>query len=318
MTEKKIEKVIIIGGGPAGLTAWIYTSRAWLSPLLFEGFMAEGVAPGGLLTMTSVVENFPGFDEWIRGGELMQKMKKQAQKFWTTILTETVTKVEKSESFFTVTTDKKVYFSYTLIVATWSKPKMLWIPGEKKFWQKWISVCAVCDGMSPLFKKGRVAIVGGGDVAMEEALFMSNIADKVDVFVRKNILKATQYLQERVQKNEKIEIHFNSEVIEAQGENILQILKIKNNQTGMIVEESFQGLFYALGRNPNSSLFTNRLQMDENGFIQGGEKGKTSQKGIFVAWEVSDSIYQQAITSSAQGAQAAFWVVDYLQEIWQF
>ena len=312
-----IEKTIIIWGGPAGLTAGIYTARAWMNPLLFEGFMAEWVAPGGLLTMTSQVENFPWFPGWIRGGQLMQQMKEQALQQGVRIVTETIQSVDFSQNPFKISTGKEDFFAQSVIIATGAKPKLLHIPGEKMFWQRGISTCAVCDGNSPLYKNNKVAIIGWGDEAMEEALFMSNLAKEVQIITKKTTLTATKTLQERVQKTKNISIKFHTELLEAKGEKVLKSLILKDILTGNEVEEDFQGIFYALGRNPNSSLFSNQIETDNEGYIVIHRKGETSKKGIFAAGEVCDFTYQQAITSAAQWCQAAFGVIEYFQEIWQ-
>jgi thioredoxin reductase (NADPH) len=227
-----MHKVIIIGSGPAGHTAAIYAARSGLEPLMFEGFLAGGVAAGGQLTTTTIVENFPGFPKGIDGNELMQQMREQSINSGTKIITETVTRVELGKHPFIVQVGDKSYKAQTLIIATGATAKRLHIPGEEVYRQKGISACAICDGALPFFRNKHLAVVGGGDTAMEEALHLTHFASKISIIVRKDTLRASQIMQNRAQENDKIEFIRNTEVQEALGDgNMLTGLKLWNNQS---------------------------------------------------------------------------------------
>lgn len=310
--QENIEKVIIIGWGPAGLTAAIYTARANLHPLVFEGFMAEGVAPWGLLTTTGKIENFPGFEEGIFGVALMQKMRTQSINQGARILTETVEKVDFTVYPFKVSTTKQEYFAESVIIATGAKPKKLGIPWEKQFWQRGVSVCAVCDGHSPLFKEKTVVVIWNGDIAAEEALYMSNLASQVKIIFKEDSFHATKVLQERISQKKNIEICPHHEVLALEGEKVLQAIVIKDLSTQKEEKSECNGVFYALWMQPNTTLFENEIEVDEKGYIKISDKGKTSKRGVFAWWEVCDPLYQQAITSASGGCQAAFGVIEFL------
>lgn len=311
--QETIEKVIIIGGGPAGHTAAIYTARAWLSPLLFEGFMAEGIAPWGLLTTTGKIENFPGFEEGIFWVQLMQKMKQQSLSLGARILTQTVTKVDFTEKPFKIFTEKETFLTESVIIATGAKPKTLNLPWEKRFWQRGISVCAVCDGRSPLFKDKTVVILWNGDIAAEEALFMSNFAQKVSIFFEEEKFSATERLQQKINGKQNIALYPQKKVLSFDGDKVLQSLVYQDLLTQK--EENFDcsGVFYALWTVPNTSLFSSVLAIDEEGYAKISKKWATSIEGVFAWGEVCDPIYQQAITAASWWCQAAFWAIEYLQ-----
>ena len=313
---KPIENLIIIGGGPAGLTAAIYSARAQLNPLLFEGFMAGGMPPGGQLTTTTEVENFPGFPEWISGLELMKKMKEQSKKYWTRIEMKTVDRVDLSKQPFEVVVGEDIFLTRSIVIATGASAKRLRVLGEDKFWQRGISTCAICDGGLPIFRDQHIVVVGGGDAAIEEAIFMNKFASKVSLIVRRDTLKASKAMQKKLEKYEDIQILWNSEVVECLGDTTLSGVKIKNNQT---YEESIlecKGLFYAIGHHPNTEFLQGQLATDEDGYlITEPGTGKTNIPWVFAAGDVQDKVYKQAITSAGSGCIVALEVEKFLEGI---
>ncbi len=302
-----IQNVVIVGSGPAGHTAAIYTGRANLSPLMFEGFLAGGIAAGGQLTTTTEIENFPGFPKGIDGTELMNLIREQSLNSGCQIQTKTIKKVDVSQRPFKIyTEDNQEVLAHTLIVATGATAKRMNLLGEDKFWNQGISACAVCDGALPLFRDKLLMVIGGGDSAAEEASFLTKFASKVYLVVRRGELRASKVMAERVKENSKIEILWNTEALEVLGNQFLEQVKILNNQTQ---EESFMnvsGLFYAIGHTPNTGFLDNQIELESNGYIK-TEKGstKTSIRGVFVAGDVQDSHYRQAITSAGSGCMAA-------------
>lgn len=301
-----MESVIIIGSGPAAHTAAIYAGRAELSPLLFEGEMAGGVAAGGQLTTTTDIENFPGFPDGIGGPELMLRMRAQSERCGARIITKTVERVDLSSRPFTVWTDSGHYQSKTLIIATGATAKRMDIPGEADYWQKGISACAVCDGALPLFRNNPLIVVGGGDSACEEASFLTKYASQVTMIVRRNELRAAKVMQDRVKTNPKINIIWDSIVVEATGERTLKSVRIKNVTTHSVTELPAAGLFYAIGHTPNTAFLDGQLPLDENGYIQTlPGTTKTAIPGVFACGDVQDKQYRQAITSAGSGCMAA-------------
>jgi len=304
--SNNVEKVIIIGSGPAGHTAAIYAARAELKPLMFEGFMAGGVAPGGQLTTTTEIENFPGFPEGMGGMELMQQMRDQSVKYGTRIKTETIEKVDFSKRPFTVSTSGEEYKAETVIIATGATAKRLALPGEDTYWQKGISACAVCDGALPIFREKPLVVIGGGDTACEEAEYLSKFGSKVTMLVRRDELRASKTMQKRVMNNPKIEIKWNTNAVEAQGENVLASIKVKNNKTGEEEVIPANGLFYAIGHKPNTDFIEGQVKMDETGYIlTTAGTTKTSVEGVFACGDVQDHVYRQAITAAGTGCMAA-------------
>lgn len=311
MSESNIHKLIIIGSGPSGHTAAIYAARANLEPLLFEGFMAGGVAAGGQLTTTTEVENFPGFPDGIMGPEMMELFRKQSEKFGTKIISETVSKVDLSQRPFKLWLEGKEneepYLAKSLIISTGATAKRLFLPGEDFYWQKGISACAVCDGAVPIFRNKPLAVVGGGDSASEEANFLTKYASKVYVLVRRDKLRASKVMADRLLNNPKIQVLWNTAPIEAVGNGkLLTGLKIQNVQTK---EESLlevNGLFYAIGHKPNTDAFVGQIDLDEDGYIkvQAGTT-YTSVEGVFASGDVQDKRYRQAITAAGSGCMAA-------------
>ena len=305
--QDQLHNVIIVGSGPAGHTAAIYTARACLEPLMFEGEMAAGVAAGGQLTTTTEVENFPGFPNGISGPELMMNIRQQSINSGAKIFTKTVDKVNFDVTPYEVTVGDKLFKAKTIIIATGATAKRLGIAGEDIYWQKGISACAVCDGALPMFRNQHLVVIGGGDTACEEANFLSKFASKVTLFVRRDELRASKVMQERTLANEKIEILWNTEALEAKGEKTLQSLRILNNKTNTESELETKGLFYGIGHEPNTGFLNGKITTDESGYIVVKEPGstKTNLPGVFACGDVQDKIYRQAITAAGSGCMAA-------------
>ncbi|MBB1578426.1 MAG: thioredoxin-disulfide reductase [candidate division SR1 bacterium] len=308
-------KIIIIGSGPAGHTAAIYTGKALLEPLMFEGFMAGGIAAGGQLTTTTVVENFPGFPEGIDGSQLMSQMRKQSLNSGAEIQTKTVESVDLSKRPFEVRVGSDVFTADSLIIATGAIAKRMHIAGEELFWQKGISACAICDGGLPIFRNKRILVVGGGDAAMEEAIHLTHFASEVVVLVRREQLRASKVMQERALNNQKITFLWNTEAVEAVGSQLLEGVRVVNNQTQEKKLIECSGLFYAIGHKPNTDFLDGQLELDEAGYIQTQPGStQTSVAGVFAAGDVQDKKYRQAITSAGTGCMAALEAEKYLQE----
>ncbi len=304
--QKSIENVVIIGSGPAAHTAAIYSGRARLEPLLFEGFLAGGVAAGGQLTTTTDVENYPGFPEGIQGPELMAKMREQSLKCGTRIETKTVDKVDLSAKPFKVFIGNNVIQTKTIIIATGATAKRLNVPGEDKLWQRGISACAVCDGALPIFRDKHLVVVGGGDTAAEESTFLTKFASKVSLLVRRDVMRASKAMQERVKNNKKIEIIWNTVLLEVLGEKSLTAVKIKNVKTNQESLLDAGGLFYAIGHWPNTSFLANQIQLDEAGYIKTRPgTTQTSIEGVFACGDVQDKVFRQAVTAAGTGCMAA-------------
>jgi thioredoxin reductase (NADPH) len=289
---------IIIGSGPAGLTAAIYNARANMKVLCIEG-----ATPGGQLMLTTEVENYPGFPEGITGPEMMQLFRKQAERFGTEFVTKNATDVDFSGDLKKVMVGEEVYESKSVTIATGSNAKWLSVPGEKEFQSKGVSACATCDGF--FFKGKEVAIIGGGDTAMEEATFLTKFATKVTVIVRKEELKASKIMQDRAQENPKIEFIWNSEVKEYMGTAKLEKLKLYNNKTEEESELTVEGAFVAIGHQPATIIFQGHVEMDDVGYVIRKDHSMTSAAGVFTAGDVHDHRYMQAVTAAGMGCQAA-------------
>ncbi|MEK7615333.1 MAG: thioredoxin-disulfide reductase [Patescibacteria group bacterium] len=301
MSERKL---IIIGSGPAGYTAAIYAARAELKPMLFEG-QSLGGQPGGQLMLTTEVENFPGFPQGLMGPEMMELFKKQALRFGTEILPEDIVSVDFSKRPFVVNTATQSYTSDAVIICTGAQAIWLAVPGEKQYQGHGVTACATCDGF--FFKGKDVVVVGGGDSAMEEALFLTKFANKVTVMHRRAELRASKIMQKRAQDNPKIEFVWNTEIQEVLGDGTRMTgLKIFNNQTSAISEFAADGLFLAIGHKPNTEIFQGQLELDQKGYIivQHGST-RTSVEGVFAGGDVIDHIYRQAITAAGTGCMAA-------------
>ena len=299
---EKISNVVIIGSGPAGYTAAIYASRAGLKPLLISG-----LEPGGQLTITTDVENYPGFEDPIQGPWLMEQMKKQAVVFGTDIINDYVKEVNFQEVPFVIKTEKEVFKSHSVVIATGAKAKWLNISGEKEFMGFGVSACATCDGF--FFKNKKVAVVGGGNTAIEEALFLSNLCEKVFLIHRRQKLRAEKILQDRLNEKKNIEIIWNSEVKEVIGDNSKKCItgvKIYNNANQQLSTLNIEGFFVAIGHAPATDLFKKKLKMDDDGYIiTSPDSTKTNIDGIFAAGDVTDKIYRQAVTAAGMGCMSA-------------
>ncbi|MBI3550661.1 MAG: thioredoxin-disulfide reductase [Elusimicrobia bacterium] len=299
-------KVVIIGSGSAGYTAAIYAARANLNPILFSG-----VSRGGQLMITSDVENFPGFANPITGPDLMEAMHKQCERLGVEIVNQDVSKADLSRRPFRVeTTEKRAELAETLIIATGAKAKWLGIPSEKKLMGHGVSACATCDGF--FFKTKVVAVVGGGDTAAEESTFLTKFASKVYLIHRRGELRASKIMAERVLKNPKIEMVWDSAVEEILGTDTVAGVRVKNLKTGAERTIDCQGFFVAIGHEPASKLFQGQLELDPNGYIKADDRTRTSVEGVFAAGDVMDSQYRQAITAAGAGCKAALEAERYL------
>ena len=309
-------KVIIIGSGPAGHTAAIYAGKALLQPLMFEGFMAGGIAAGGQLTTTTVIENFPGFPEGIDGSQLMMQMRQQSLNAWAEIITKTVDSVDLSSSPFKVTVGNEEFTADSLIVATGATAKRMGLPGEEQFRQKGVSACAICDGGLPIFRNKRIVVIGWGDAALEEAIHLTHFASEVLLLVRRDQLRASKAMQEKAFKNKKIQILWNTEATELVGEKLLSGVWTINNKTQEKVLIECAGVFYAIGHTPNTAFLGWQVELDETGYIKTIPwSTKTSVEGVFAAGDVQDRIFRQAITSAGTGCMAALEAEKYLQTL---
>lgn len=300
MSDKKVENVIIIGSGPAGLTAALYTARARLEPLMIEGEEA-----GGQLMITTEVENYPGFEHGITGPDLIAVMRKQAERFGTRFITRNVTKVDFSSRPYKVHVGSEVYEAKTVIVSTGASAKWLGIPSEKQYMSRGVSACATCDGA--FFRNVEVAVVGGGDTAMEEANFLTRFASKVYLIHRSENFKASKIMVDRARKNPKIQFVTNAAVEEVLGDGkSVNAVKLKNTVNGELTTMPIQGLFIAIGHTPTTKLFTGLLDMHENGYLKTKPGSSyTNIPGVFACGDVQDSIYRQAITAAGSGCMAA-------------
>lgn len=305
MSENSIEKVVIIGSGPAGHTAAIYASRAGLKPLMFEGFLAGGVAGGQLMTTTEV-ENFPGFPEGITGPELMERIRAQSERFGTRIETEDVEAVDLSQRPFSVRTGSRTVLAESLIVATGATAKRLHLPSEERLWNKGISACAVCDGGLPPFRNKVLVVIGGGDTAMEEAMYLTHFASQVVLVHRRHEFRASVAMQKRVLENPKIKVLWDTVPVDPVGEAFLSGVRVKNLKTGEESEVEASGLFYAIGHTPNTEIFKGQLELDDTGYIvTQGRSAHTSVEGVFAAGDVQDKVYRQAVSAAGSGCMAA-------------
>ena len=297
-----MHKVIIIGSGPAGLTAAIYAARANLKPLVFEG-----VQPGGQLTITTDVENYPGFPEGILGPELMDKFRKQAQEFGAETLFENVDKVDFNSKPFKIHIGEKEYEAESVIISTGASAKLLGLESESKLMGFGVSACATCDGF--FFKEKDILVVGGGDSAMEEATYLTKFASSVTIVHRRDEFRASKIMQDRALNNPKISVMWNSEIVEMYGDpkdKGLESVDIRNLQSGEVVRHNTDGVFMAIGHKPNSDIFKDQLSLNESGYIiTEADSTVTSVKGVFAAGDIQDFTYKQAITAAGSGCMAA-------------
>lgn len=309
-----VEKVIIIGSGPAGHTAAVYAARANLKPLMFEGFSAGGL-PGGQLMTTTDVENYPGFAEGISGPELMITLRKQSERFGTRILTQDVESVDFSKRPFTVVSDGVEHKALAVIVATGATAKWLGIPSERRLTNMGVSACATCDGALPAFRNKELVVVGGGDTAMEEAQFLTRFASKVILVHRREEFRASKIMLERAQKNPKIEIVMSTVVDEILGDSHVTGIRLRNIRNNEVVERPVAGVFVAIGHQPNTTVFNGALDTDETGYIlTKGKSSYTNIDGVFACGDVQDKTYRQAITAAGSGCTAAIDCERWLEE----
>jgi thioredoxin reductase (NADPH) len=305
--KQNVRDVIIIGSGPAGLTAAIYNARADLNPLVIAG-----IEFGGQLMGTTLVENYPGFKDGIMGPELMNNMVAQAKKYGADFVYKYADKVDFSGELKKVYADGEEYKAKSVIIAVGSSPRKLHIPGEEEFWGKGVSTCATCD--AAFYRDKVVAVVGGGDSAMEESNFLTKFAKKVYVVHRRDKFRASQVMQERVLGNDKIEILWDSEVRSVVGKKKVTSLLIENNKTKEESTLEVDGLFLAIGHVPNTKLVEGHIELDEQGYVEVHNETGTSEEGVFVAGDVRDYTYQQAVTAAGMGCKAALDAERWLQE----
>ncbi|MBO0790692.1 MAG: thioredoxin-disulfide reductase [Ktedonobacteraceae bacterium] len=295
---KTVYGVIIIGSGPAGYTAAIYAARADLSVLMFQGYQ-----PGGQLMLTSDVENYPGFETGILGPDMMEKFEQQARRFGTELVLEDVLEVDFSRRPFTVKTDSGEYQSRAIIIATGASAKWLELPNEQRLRGRGVTACATCDGF--FFKNKDVVVIGGGDTAMEEATFLTRYVNHVTLIHRRDSFRASKIMQDRVRNNPKISLLMNSEVVDVLGEEAMTGVRVRNVRTGEENNLPADGMFLAIGHQPNTDLFKGILDMDHTGYIIPKEHTMTNIPGVFAAGDVTDHRYRQAVTAAGDGCRAA-------------
>lgn len=310
------EKVVVVGSGPAGHTAAIYLGRALLNPLMYEGFMAGGVAAGGQLTTTTEIENFPGFPEGILGSELMNRMREQNERCGGRIETETISKVDFSSRPFKLWTESGAQVeAESVVIATGATARRMGVPGEQDFWQRGVSACAVCDGALPMFRNKPSVVIGGGDTAMEEATHLAKFASKVYLVHRRDSFRASKAMQEKVFANPKIEVIWNSVLISCAGTKSLESVRLKSTVDGSERDLETAGLFYAIGHKPNTDFLVGQVELDDTGYIltKPGSTA-TSVPGVFAAGDVQDKKYRQAIAAAGSGCMAALDAEHFLVE----
>lgn len=311
--DMKQRKLAIIGSGPAALTAAIYAARANLEPIVFEGFSSGAV--GGQLMTTTEVENFPGFPEGITGPELMERMRKQAMRFGTEILTEDVIEVGLEKKPFIIKGRRTSIEADALIIATGATARRLDVPGSKEFWQKGVTACAVCDGAAPIFHNQDLYVIGGGDTAVEEAIFLTKYGKKVFLVHRRKELRASEIMADRIKKHPKIEILWNHELVRIEGDTIVRGVVLKDVKTHQESTFSAGGVFFAIGHDPNTKFLGGQLRLKENKYIHVDQGiSKTNVEGVFAAGDVHDHIYRQAITAAGFGCIAAMDAEKWLSE----
>jgi len=307
----KTFKVVIVGSGPAGLTAALYAARADLKPIVFEG-----PEPGGQLMTTTDVENFPGYPEGVMGPKMMQDFREQATRFGADCRYGMVTNIDFSQKPYILTIDDNVeIFAHTVIASTGASAKWLHLPSEQKLRGKGVSACATCDGA--FFRDQHVLVIGGGDTAMEEATFLTKFASKVTVVHRRDELRASKAMQQRAFNNDKIEFMWDSELVEVLGDNVVEGAKVKNRNTDEVTTlDDVTGIFVAIGHKPNTDLFKGVVEMDDVGYIQTkGQSTETDQPGLFACGDAMDAVYRQAITAAGTGCKAALDAERYLGEL---
>ena len=299
-------KLVIIGSGPAGYTAAIYAARANLKPVLYEGFFSG--PSGGQLMTTTEVENFPGFPEGISGPELMQNFRKQAERFGTVIISDDVESVDFSKRPFKINGKNHSHLAETVIISTGAQANKLNIPGagEGEFWQKGVTACAVCDGAMPIFRNRPLFVIGGGDSAVEEAIFLTKFGSKVYLVHRRDKLRASKIMQQRVVSHPKVEILWNSEITSIEGDKVVQQVEVYNNKTHKKEKKEAAGVFFAVGHTPNTKFLNGQIDLHDNGYIKVVPGTcQTNIEGVFAAGDAQDHVYRQAITAAGTGCMAA-------------
>ncbi|MEG4808840.1 thioredoxin-disulfide reductase [Microcoleus sp. F8-D3] len=307
MTNETVENLVIIGSGPAGYTAAIYAGRANLKPVVFEGYQTGGI-PGGQLMTTTEVENFPGFPEGITGPELMDRMKAQAVRWGAELYTEDVISVDLTKRPFTVRSEDREIKTHTIVIATGATAKRLGLPSEHVFWSHGISACAICDGATPIFKGVELAVIGAGDTAAEESIYLTKYGSHVHMLVRRDRMRASKAMQDRVLSNPKITVHWNTEAVDILGEagDKMDGVRIRNIETDTESDLLVKGLFYAIGHTPNTQLFQGQLELDEVGYIATKHGSvETSVEGVYAVGDVQDHEFRQAITAAGSGCMGA-------------
>jgi len=303
-----VRKAVVVGSGPAGLTAALYLARANLEPLVLEGQQ-----PGGQLTITTDVENYPGFPDGIQGPEMMDLFRKQAQRFGAESQFRTATAVDFSERPYTVTMDNgEVVKAHAVVISTGSTAKWLGLPGEEKLQGKGVSACATCDGF--FFKGEKVVVIGGGDTAMEEAMFLTKFADQVTVVHRREELRASKIMAERAKKNPKIDWELNQVVVDIKGEDRVEGVVLEHTETGERKEREVGGYFAAIGHKPNTELFVDWLDLDDNGYLVTHDDVETKIPGVYACGDVQDHVYRQAVSAAGTGCMAAIRAERWLAE----
>ena len=303
-----VENVAIIGSGPAGYTAALYAARGNLSPALFEGEFSKDILPGGQLMTTTEVENYPGFPEGVTGPDLMALFKKQAERFGTRIISKTITKVDFSTRPLKLYSNDEVFEAKTVIISTGADAKYLGLPSEEKYMNNGVSACATCDGALPRFRNQPLVVVGGGDTAMEEALFLTNYASKVHIVHRRDQFRASKIMADRALASDKIQPEWNTVIDEVLGADDKGVtgVRIKDVNTGETREIACAGYFSAIGHKPNTDLFKGILDMDETGYlITQPDSSQTKIEGVFACGDAQDKVYRQAITAAGTGCMAA-------------
>ncbi|MCS5621916.1 MAG: thioredoxin-disulfide reductase [Nitrospinaceae bacterium] len=309
-----IKNVVIVGSGPAGHTAAIYSARANLSPFMFEGYMMGGSA-GGQLTTTTDVENYPGFPEGVEGPELMQLFRKQSERFGTEMVQEDVTSADFSQRPFVLKSENREVRAHSVIISTGATAKRMGVPNEEKMWNNGMSACAVCDGALPMFRNQPLMVIGGGDTAVEEATYLTKFGSVVYMVHRRDQLRASKIMQERAFKNPKLEIIWDTVLEDAVGKDYLTGARLKNIKTQEVREMEVMGLFYAIGHTPNTSIFNGQLDLDGAGYIKlkpGTQE--TNIEGVFAAGDVHDHKYRQAVTAAGTGCAASLEAERWLAE----
>ncbi|MEJ6658321.1 MAG: thioredoxin-disulfide reductase [Synechococcus sp. ArSW.bin.68] len=299
------ENLVIVGSGPAGYTAAIYAARANLNPILITGFQRGGI-PGGQLMTTTHVENFPGFPDGVLGPDLMDLMKAQAERWGTHLIEADADVIDLSQRPYRIEADGKTIQAQSIIIATGASANRLGLPSEDRFWSQGISACAICDGATPQFRKEELAVVGGGDSACEEAVYLTKYGSRVHLLVRSGRLRASAAMADRVQANPQITVHWNTEVVDVEGTDWMNGLRLRNRDSGKEETLAVRGMFYAIGHTPNTDLLQGQLDCDRSGYLvtQPG-RPETSLEGVFAAGDVADAEWRQGITAAGSGCQAA-------------